>query len=299
MSSIISTKIKKGDTLPNGLKISTMTITCRFDTQFRINNIGKYLDLSENSVLSVKYKNKEGDSCMRSLIPVKKKAKKRKSKNKPKKKKESKVFYNQATVKIKTTTKEKPINVKLFKNGSIQMTGCNSIENAVECMAILCQEFKTEKGVLNKKMNKIKNITFVTNLDNLNVKKILDFNVGMINSNFDIGFKVDRDALYEIMLSNNAECTYEPCVHACVNIKFDYKGIKNISVFVFESGSIIITGARDKDQIIQAYRYITAKLCENYNTVIKKDLDAILLRKDVKKMVFEANKMWRQNLVTA
>ena len=308
--SISFQKKQKASILPEGLKISTMTITCKFDTFFCINNIGKYLDLSLDAVLSVKYKNETGISCIRTLEPIKKK-KKKKPKKKPKKKQANKkqvkqkpeqekkkkktaVFYNQATVRIKTKSKTKPINVKLFKNGSIQMTGCISVENAVECMSIMCEEFKKIKGVLSKKMDKIDEIKFSTNLDNLTIKKMEDFKVGMINSNYHIGFKVDRDALYEILLENSTECTFEPCVHAGVNIKHNYYDIKKISVFVFESGSIVITGARDKHQIVDAYEYISRKLCENYNLVLKKDLDTILEREDIRDMVADETKLWRE-----
>jgi TATA-box binding protein (TBP) (component of TFIID and TFIIIB) len=287
MSKINLDLIKQTDVLPDGLKISTITITCRFDTLFYINNIGKYLNLSNNKILSVKYKKANGDGCTRSSVRIKQKKKKEKKnkKVKSKKKKIKKIFYNQATVKINTKGKIKPTNIKLFKNGSIQMTGCNSIENAIESMKILCSEVCKIRGVFNKKMTKIKDIKFTENISNVTVDQILDFKVGMINSNFDIGFHIDRDIFYEIMLGESTECSYEPCVHACVNIKYNYKDIKDISVFVFESGSVIITGAREKSQIVAAYKYIVKKLCSNYNIIVQKDIKCLLKRKDVEHLV--------------
>ncbi len=54
-----------------------------------------------------------------------------------------------------------------------------------------------------------------------------------------------------------------------------------ISVFVFESGSIIITGAKHADHISKAYKYITTKIYENYNKIIINNLDTILKKYNI------------------
>ena len=129
------------NSLPDDLSISTMTIICNFiNTSFDLENISKYVDLKLNAILSVKY----GDSveCDRSLIPKKKKRKAVKS------------FYNQCTVKVLTPNREKingkEINCKLFRNGSIQVTGCKSVDHFFDTINILCKELTVKKESLKK-----------------------------------------------------------------------------------------------------------------------------------------------------
>ncbi|AYV78689.1 MAG: TATA box binding protein [Edafosvirus sp.] len=248
--------------LPEDIIISTMTIVCKVETEFKVDNIGKYIDLSYNNIISVRY----GSSLeSRSLLPKKKEKEK-------KKKKKKKNFYNQVSVVIKPK-KNNPINVKLFNNGSIQMTGCKSLENAVEVLGKLFDKLKTVKAIVDPiTVNKVIEKPFVTNYTNLSLGAVKDFRIAMINSNFNIGFKIDRDKLYGLLLENDFECTYDPIMHACVNIKHVYSELKNISIFVFESGAIIITGANSCDHITSAYNFINKYLLSNYKEIVKSDM---------------------------
>ncbi len=254
--------------LPNDLKISTITITCNFDTIFNVGNIGRYMDLSSDKVVYIKYG--DGPESIRSIVPQKKKSKK--------KKKTKRAFYNQTTVKIYSVykTNKKPTNVKLFKNGAIQMTGCVSVENCVDVLTTLCNELKKVKAVLDTSMKKIIPKPFITNPNNVDILKVNGLKIRMINSNFNIGFNIDRELLYEIFLKKDVECTYEPCVHACVNIKYNYDTSNKVSIFAFESGAIIITGAKTEDQIVKAYNFITEKLVNNYKHIVKTDIEDLL-----------------------
>jgi hypothetical protein len=64
--------------------------------------------------------------------------------------------------------------------------------------------------------------------------------------------------------------------------------IARISIFVFESGAIIITGAKMRDHIVQAYKFITKKLFEHYNNIIKEEIDG-LLSSDIKEYMIQEN----------
>lgn len=258
------------DNLPEDLRISTMTITCNLNTLIDIQNVGKYIDLSFNNIVFVKY---GADNNIRSLIKIKKKKKSTKK---------ARNFYNQATIIIDTKRK---INVKLFKNGSIQMTGCKTLENFINVLNILCQELKKKKAIFDRTTGQIIKKPFVSNPDDLILEKVYNIKIRMINSNFHIGFLINREKLFSILNQLQINCTYEPCIHACVNIKYLYKTKNIISIFVFESGSIIITGARNKDHIIDAYKFITKILHDNYKTVVKNDIDKFLQRLDIKKLI--------------
>lgn len=261
--------------LPDDLKISTMTITCNLDTLIDVQNVGKYVDLSFGGIVCVKY----GPTNVRTLIKLKK------SNSKTKKKKQ-KNFYNQATVIVDVKNKRR-VNVKLFKNGAIQLTGCKSMENFNDAITILTNELKKKKAVFDRKQKKIIKKDFVTTPENVNLDAINNFKIRMINSNFDIGFLVNRENLFDLLNKANIRCTYEPCIHACVNIKYNYKNKETISIFVFESGSIIITGAKTKNHIIEAYKFITKILYENYDNIIKNDIDKFLDRPEIKQLIME------------
>lgn len=236
------------------LKISTMTFTYQFDTDIYIENVGKYIDLSLTGITTVKI----GNDMVRSVVPVKIPVKKTK---KPKKS-----FYNQITLKIVTSFKKKPISVKLFENGSIQMTGCVCIEDCTFVLDQLREEFRKIKGVLVK--NKIVPKQFVKNYDALNSNKVQDIKIVMINSNYKIGFGINRAEFYKALLLDNIDCSYEPCIHACVNIKYKYDVDNTISIFVFESGAIIITGVKNRDHITEAYDFTIKKIYQYFNQII-------------------------------
>lgn len=278
-SYVITTKFnsKNGfnlEKLPDDLNISTMTITCNLDTLIDIQNVGRYMDLAFGQVVCVKYG--PNNSIVRSLIKLKKKKKTTK--------KNRKNFYNQATVIIAVADK-RTVNVKVFKNGAIQMTGCKSYENFTTSMQTLCNALKKKKAVYDKVSKKIISRDFVTNYDKVNVDNIFNVRIRMINSNFDIGFLVNRKILNEIMLKKGVKSSFEPSIHSSTIIKYLYNDKDIISIFVFESGSIIITGAKKREHLIEAYKYITTQLYENYDKIVKTDIENFLERDDIQELI--------------
>jgi TATA-box binding protein (TBP) (component of TFIID and TFIIIB) len=73
------------------------------------------------------------------------------------------------------------------------------------------------------------------------------------------------------------KASYEKCVRACVNIKYvppnHNNEEKDVSVFIFEKGNIIITGARNFHHVISTYDYINNILLNHIDDIIKKDDD--------------------------
>ena len=133
------------DNLPDDVSISTMTITCKIATEFLVANIGKYIDLKYNGIVTIMHGDSGDKTTNRSLII------KKQSPQKQKKKK--KAFYNQVTIVVKTKD-NKMTNIKLFSNGSIQMTGCRSIEGVIEVLSKVFTELKTVKATLDYKASK-------------------------------------------------------------------------------------------------------------------------------------------------
>lgn len=261
--------------LPDGVSISTMCASCKLNTRLNIPNIEKYLQLNSDDVLTVKM-NKERT---RTLINIKNKPKRmKKVETKTKQKDTSKNhFYNQITVvvrvnhgQVKDLNEVPKINMKLFKNGSVQMSGCKSIKNINFALNKLISRLKEVKAKIED--GKIIEKTFIEEPKSITVK---DFKIDMINSNYQVAMQIDRDKLFNLLLKKKIKSSYEPCIRACVIIKYvpgkENPEQKEVSVFVFQKGNIIITGARSKSHIDSAYNYMNDILLTHKDEIIKKD----------------------------
>mgnify|MGYP000082301768 CR=1 FL=1 len=184
----------------------------------------------------------------------------KKSLRKRRKKKKKKIFYNQSTIHV--FYGGKLMNVKLFNNGRIQITG-------------LKEETQGDSLV-----NEL--ITYFKDFDILEEEtELIQSEVVLINSDFDLGIGIDRNKLHREIISNEIYSSYEPCIYPGVNIKYYFNnnktcGIcdctkmcngkgngcgdgdcKKVTIAVFMSGKVIITGGKDKDQINESYRFIS------------------------------------------
>lgn len=254
--------------LPDGLTISTMCASAKLNSLLNIVNIEKYLQLDQDDIICVKLNNDN----KRTLIQTK-------LKNKRLKKKEKKEFhfFNQITVVIRVFygivndwETEPKINLKLFKNGSIQMSGCKCLNYVNIVLNKLIVKLTQIKAKIED--NKIYEIKFIENNEPLLLKT---FKVDMINSNYKVNMQIDRTKLYNLLIKKKIKSSFEPCIRACVIIKYtpieNNDEEKEISVFVFQKGNIIITGARTKNHILSASKYINNILLTHIDEISKKD----------------------------
>lgn len=239
---------------PDDVDISTMTITCRLDVSFNITNIGKYVELDENGIVEIV---PPLPQPIRSLL----------QKSDVFKRRIKKRFYNQISMYI-FTKKDKIVNAKLFSNGSIQMTGCKSVEGIIEAIRKIIEALSRQIGAINYEKNVVEDIIFVSDTNHFSLDKVRDFNIAMINSNFNIGFNINRTKLFDIINENKEiDGSYDPIMHAGVNIRY-HGNDRDVSIFVFESGSIVITGAINCKHIYDAYNFINKFLLENYREIV-------------------------------
>ena len=255
--------------LPKGVSISTMCASCKLGTKLNLDLIKQYLPLCSDDILTVKVNKEE----MRTLITNKKK----KRRSKKKKNKKCNPFYNQTTVVVRIyegdytdLNNEKKINVKLFRNGSIQISGLKKIEYTNRALNKLVYRLSQIKAKIID--SKIEEIKFVDDYDSLG---IYDFKVYMINSNYRVNMQIDRSKLYKLLLKKKIKAQYEKCIRACVIVKYtpprSNQEEKEVSVFIFEKGNIIITGARNIFHIIDSYNYINSILLEHVDDISKKN----------------------------
>jgi TATA-box binding protein (TBP) (component of TFIID and TFIIIB) len=198
--------------------------------------------------------------------------------------KKRKSFYNQATVIIHH---HKNLNLKLFRNGSIHITGIIDIEQGQRAVHYLGDEIR--------RIYQIDNAITTSNMDNLGIPS---WEVVMINSDFVCNFKIRREKLYEILDSQyNLIVNFESDNYPGVKTSYywnvqdkDKTGIcrcksgktcsgkgrgtaapgdmcRKITISIFQSGKIIITGAREQTQIDDAYQFITGILRKYFNEV--------------------------------
>jgi len=250
------------DNIPTELKISTMTLTCKLPVIFDVFNIAKELQLSTDFIHCVKCGN--SSEVARSLLPLKKKKVK---KTKKPSLGSAKNFYNQATLVIYSKQEGDDnyikLNIKLFKNGAIQITGCKKISYAMWALYRLFKIFRYREHRISEETVVISSYAHPKCF--LNILGLQNFRIAMINSNFKISFKIDREKLFKKMTLEKYDCSYDPARHAGVHIRYKVEGaIKPVSLFVFDAGSIIITGVRTYKNLMEVYKFINIYLLENY-----------------------------------
>ena len=254
--------------LPHDLTISTMRLTCKLPVKFNVIMIAKHLELSNTFIQTITCGN--NNEICRTLVPIKHKNKK--STVKPKAKKN---FYNQVTIVVNCSGMIK-INVKLFKNGSIQITGCKNVSSVIWILGKLFQKLREFIPKSDNDENKSPE-RYAEPYIFLKLLDVTDLKIAMINSNFDIGFNIDREKLFNLLIADKYDCGYDPSRHAGVNIRFKSQmekqngviDIHSSSIFVFDKGSIIITGARNYMQIMECYKFINTYLINNYQKIVR------------------------------
>ena len=127
-----------------------------------------------------------------------------------------KIFYNQTTLYIRPwyNIENKNnlnilVNLKLFRNGKCQMCGLRCIEDGIQTIKILLDNI-IEESIGDENNRKIFNLEQIKE----------NFNITLINSDFYIGFKIDRYKLYNILLKDDLNVNYDPCVYQGVNLKY-------------------------------------------------------------------------------
>lgn len=199
------------------------------------------------------------------------------------KKKESKRFDNQVTV-ILRMGGDSYINVKVFKNGNVQMTGVKHVDQGIDVINKVVEQVRAihERGV-----------RIAQSIEMLNGS---NYKVCLINSDFKLGMEIRRDRLNKLVQTEyGIYSSFEPCNYPGVKIQYywntdvgDGNGIctcscacdgrgtgrgdgqcKKITIAAFQSGCVIITGAQLYAQIEDAYVFICA-LIQKHNVLLFK-----------------------------
>ena len=124
---------------------------------------------------------------------------------------------------------------------------------------------------------------------------IKDQSTVMINTDFDCNYILNRETLFRFLREKYGyTCSYEPCIHPAVIVKYYYNALyssgkceccarganticrgkgngdgvrecKTVTILIFQSGRVIITGGRYLIQAQKAYEFITTVLQNNFH----------------------------------
>ena len=206
-----------------------------------------------------------------------------------KRKKSKNIFFNQSTLVVRrqyATEKGQPVfkevNIKLFKNGGVQMTGIPSDSFAQETLTWLVKELSSfSEPVLQGEGKPCK------------------YSIQLINSDYQVNGNINREKLHEILVNEyNLFSSFESTIYQGCDTKYFYneetpenaiEGVcpcgeslcpgngdgtklgqcKEITISPFHTGSVIITGARRFEQINKAYIFINKVFRKHCSEVIK------------------------------
>jgi hypothetical protein len=256
------------------LRISTMTTTCQMGSTIRLDLLFDkirtipYWYLGEG-VLKMEYKGETKGICRNDIMLRRKRVKK--------------TFFNQSSLVVRQligpeTWKE--VNIKLFSNGGVQMTGVPDDRTGRAAIEWLASHIEREyEGVFPAKRN------------------IHKYETQLVNSDYSIGVPIRRERLHKILVETyGLFSTFESTVYQGVNTKFFYNkartsgppGIclcptpcegtgggeaigdcKRITISPFQTGRIIITGARSLEQINEAYHFMNQIFTKHASEIIR------------------------------
>jgi len=275
-------------------RISTMTATGYIGSNVNLDNLYENIEVNDIRDEGIIYA--EFGSNKHSQVSKGTNLKKRFVRVNGKKQASTRRFDNSITIKynIKNYFNNEEslntLNIKVFKNGKIQMTGVKSEDIGKKAIDSIIGLIKEYQGKITESDKKI--------VDNLECLENRDFCIHLINSDFKVNMELRRDLLANLLMEKYAcTCSYEPCIYPGVKIQyfmnknnrdlpleeqgrcmcepscngkgdgFTTSSCKKITISIFQSGCILITGVTLIDHIKVGYEYISK--------IIKKNEEAI------------------------
>ena len=164
----------------------------------------------------------------------------------------------------------KEVNVKIFNTGKLSFPGMLSDDLMIKVLNILTDIFKSINCNISYKENTIETV--------------------LINSNFNCGFYINRDALYNILkFKYGLNVGYDPCAYPGIQCKYIKDGY-NLSFMIFRTGSVLIVGKCNEEQLYESYDYIKKILLDEqpniYSKAQIKDNRKTKKKKCKKKIIF-------------
>jgi TATA-box binding protein (TBP) (component of TFIID and TFIIIB) len=185
--------------------------------------------------------------------------------------KKKSAFYNcfVLILRMKVQGIFKEFHVKVFNTGKLEIPGVQSEENFEMILKLIIETLQpfTE--------------------GNLGYKDDTNETV-LINSNFNCGFFINREILYETLkFKYNIQAIYDPCSYPGIQCKFYYNpdiglqngcqiseenkhlytNVKEVSFMIFRTGSVLIVGKCDENVLFIIYEFLKVILINEYKNI--------------------------------
>ena len=154
-------------------------------------------------------------------------------------------FFNQISLYCDDHKSRK--SVKLFPNGSVQVAGGSDL---VDCDKIYMYISAIVSKILKRDL------------------QIKTYNIHMINSNFSLNSYVNLEEIYHIFNREGHDATFNPDRYSAVKIKMAPHTKHIVTVSIFSSGKIIVTGGTSLEEITATYQEILKIVQENSRRII-------------------------------
>ena len=188
--------------------------------------------------------------------------------------KKKSAFYNcfVLILRMKIADSFKEFHVKVFNTGKLEIPGVQS-ETAFDM--ILNQVIQTLQPYVGETLGYKENTNETV----------------LINSNFNCGFFINREVLYEILkFKYNIQSIYDPCSYPGIQCKFYYnpdvglqngcqiseenkhlyKDVREVSFMIFRTGSVLIVGRCDENVLLIIYEFLKIILNNEYKNICQK-----------------------------
>jgi hypothetical protein len=191
--------------------------------------------------------------------------------------KKKSAFYNCFVIilRMKIEDKFKEFHVKVFNTGKLEIPG---VQNETTFQLILDEVVKTIQPHIGS---------------SLGYKPDTNETV-LINSNFNCGYFINREALNDILkFKYNIQSMYDPCSYPGIQCKFYYnpdstdiqngckiseenkhlyKNVKEVSFMIFRTGSVLIVGKCDENVLMIIYDFLKIILTNEYVNICQNHL---------------------------
>lgn len=190
--------------------------------------------------------------------------------------KKKSAFYNCFVIilRMKMIDSFKEYHVKIFNTGKLEIPGIQSEESF---HLILQQIIETLQPHIEEKLGYKENTNETV----------------LINSNFNCGYFINRESLYDILkFKYNIQSIYDPCSYPGIQCKFYYnsdidiqtgsqiseenkslyKNIQQVSFMIFRTGSVLIVGKCDENVLFIIYEFLKCILTQEFAQIRQKNV---------------------------
>lgn len=208
--------------------------------------------------------------------------------------KKKQAFYNCFVVilRLKFDDTFKEFHVKVFNTGQLEIPGIQNDEMFEKVLSYIINLLQPFHG------------------NNLSYKEHSD--TVLINSNFNCGFYVNREVLYDLLkYKYGLQSIYDPCSYPGIQSKFyfnkdleiqdgkqitsenkdKFKNITEVSFMIFRTGSVLIVGKCDVDILTEVYKFLVNIFKIEFKSICQR------LLKPSDKLIKQKNKKIRKKTI--